>query len=69
MLGRVAMEQLQDCFAVFADPRTGNSTRYDLLEMLTIALCATLSGPESRDLPLSASALPRAGLRGVAYCL
>ena len=61
------MERLQDCFADSADPRTGHATRYDLLETLTIALCATLSGPESRDLPLSASALPRARLRGAAY--
>ena len=40
------MERLQDCFADLADPRTGNATRYDLLETLTIALCATLCGAE-----------------------
>ena len=40
------MERLQDCFSDLADPRTGNATRYGLLETLTIALCATLSGTE-----------------------
>ncbi len=63
------MERPQDCFADLADLRTGNASRYDPLETLTIALFATLSGPESRDLPLSASALPWVRLRGVAYCL
>jgi hypothetical protein len=46
MLGGFAMKRPQDCFADLADPRTGNATRYDLLETLTIALCATLCGAE-----------------------
>ena len=29
------------------DPRTGNAQRHDLLEILLIALCATLCGAET----------------------
>lgn len=41
------MERFRRCFAGLADPRTGNAQRHDLLEILLIALCATLSGAES----------------------
>ena len=36
------MERFRACFADLADPRTGNAQRHDLLEVLLIALCATL---------------------------
>ena len=41
------MERFRACFADMADPRTGNAQRHDLLEVLLIALCATLSGAET----------------------
>jgi predicted transposase YbfD/YdcC len=41
------MERFRVCFADLADPRTGNAQRHDLLEILLIALCATLCGAES----------------------
>jgi DDE_Tnp_1-associated len=41
------MERFRACFANLADPRTGNAQRHDLLEVLLIALCATLSGAET----------------------
>jgi len=41
------MGQLEACFADLPDPRSGNATRHDLLEMLMIALCAVLCGAES----------------------
>ena len=41
------MERFRACFADLADPRTGNAQRHDLLEVLLIALCATLSGAET----------------------
>jgi predicted transposase YbfD/YdcC len=40
------MGRLEECFADLADPRSGNA-RHDLLELLTIALCAVLCGAES----------------------
>lgn len=36
-----------DCFGDLPDPRCGNARRHDLLELLTIALAATLCGAES----------------------
>jgi len=33
-----------DCFSDLPDPRHGNARRHDLLELLTIALSATLCG-------------------------
>jgi hypothetical protein len=36
-----------DCFGDLPDPRRGNAQRHDLLELLTIALAATLCGAES----------------------
>ena len=41
------MERFQACFAELADPRTGNAQRHELLEILLIALCATLCGAEN----------------------
>jgi predicted transposase YbfD/YdcC len=41
------MERFRACFADLADPRTGNAQRHDLLEILLIALAATLSGAET----------------------
>ena len=41
------MERFRACFAELADPRTGNVQRHELLEILLIALCATLCGAES----------------------
>lgn len=36
-----------DCFGDLQDPRRGNARRHDLLELLTIALAASLCGAES----------------------
>lgn len=36
-----------DCFEDLPDPRSGNATRHDLLEVLTIALAASVCGGES----------------------
>ena len=41
------MERFRSCFADLADPRTGNAQRHDLLEVLLIALAATLCGAET----------------------
>jgi hypothetical protein len=41
------MERFRACFGDLVDPRTGNAQRHDLLEMLLIALAATLSGGET----------------------
>lgn len=41
------MEAFRACFADLADPRTGNAQRHELLEVLLIALAATLCGAES----------------------
>ena len=41
------MERFRACFADLADPRTGNAQRHDLLELLLIALAATLAGAET----------------------
>lgn len=38
------MEGIRVLFADLQDPRTGNARQHDLLEVLTIALCAVLSG-------------------------
>jgi len=41
------VERFRVCFEDLVDPRTGNAQRHDLLEILLIALAATLSGAES----------------------
>lgn len=41
------MERFRACFGNLVDPRTGNARRHDLLEILLIALAATLSGAET----------------------
>jgi len=41
------MERFRACFGDLVDPRTGNAQRHDLLEMMLIALAATLSGGET----------------------
>src|SRR5579859_3237025 len=41
------MSWFEDAFAALPDPRTGNAKRHDLLEVLTIALTATICGAES----------------------
>lgn len=41
------MGLLGGCFAALPDPRTGNATRHDLLEVLTIALVGSIYGAES----------------------
>lgn len=41
------MALIAECFADLADPRTGNARRHDFLELLLIALTATLCGAES----------------------
>ncbi len=40
------MERFRTCFGDLSDPRTGNAQRHDLLEILLIALAATLCGAE-----------------------
>jgi len=40
------MGRLEECFADVPDPRSENA-RHDLLEILTIALCAVLCGAET----------------------
>jgi predicted transposase YbfD/YdcC len=42
-----SMGWLDACFADLPDPRTGNATRHNLLEVLTIALIASICGAES----------------------
>ena len=41
------MDRFRACFGDLVDPRSGNAQRHDLLEMLLIALSATLSGAET----------------------
>lgn len=41
------MGWLDACFAALPDPRTGNARRHELLEVLTIALIASICGAES----------------------
>lgn len=41
------MSLFLECFGDLPDPRRGNARRHDLLELLTIALAATLCGAES----------------------
>src|SRR5579872_7009930 len=41
------MGWLRACFAGLPDPRTGNATRHNLLEVLTIALVGSICGAES----------------------
>jgi hypothetical protein len=41
------MEGFAECFGGLTDPRSGNATRHDLLEILMIALCTFLCGGES----------------------
>ncbi len=41
------MGMFGDCFDILPDPRTGNAQRRDFLELLIIALAATLSGAET----------------------
>ena len=38
------MEGLAACFEDLADPRTGNASRHDLVEIMVIALCTVLCG-------------------------
>lgn len=38
---------IEEAFAALPDPRTGNAKRHDLLEVLTMALTATICGAES----------------------
>lgn len=41
------MGWFESCFVNLPDPRTGNATRHNLLEILTIALTASICGAES----------------------
>lgn len=41
------MGWLDKCFADLPDPRTGNATRHDLVEVVTMALVASICGAES----------------------
>jgi predicted transposase YbfD/YdcC len=41
------MGWLEACFAELPDPRTGNATRHELIEVVTIALVASVCGAES----------------------
>lgn len=41
------MSWLDGCFSELPDPRSGNATRHDLLEVVTIALVASVCGAES----------------------
>jgi predicted transposase YbfD/YdcC len=41
------MNWIRDCFAELPDPRTGNAKRHNLLELLVIALVASICGAES----------------------
>lgn len=41
------MSWLERCFSELPDPRSGNATRHDLLEVVTIALVASVCGAES----------------------
>lgn len=41
------MEGLRVLFADLEDPRSGNAQRHDLLEIVTVALCAVLCGAQS----------------------
>jgi hypothetical protein len=41
------MQGLDSCFAELKDPRSGVTRRHDLIEILTIALCAVLSGGQT----------------------
>ena len=41
------MERIRACFGDLVDPRTGNAQRHDLLEIVLIALAATLCGGET----------------------
>jgi hypothetical protein len=41
------MERFRACFGDLVDPRSGNAQRHDLLEILLIALAATLCGAET----------------------
>ena len=41
------MDGFSDCFAELTDPRTGGAGRYQLLEILMIALCTVLGGGQT----------------------
>jgi predicted transposase YbfD/YdcC len=41
------MQGFDNCFAELKDPRSGGARRHDLMEILTIALCAVLSGGQT----------------------
>ncbi len=47
LLLEALLSWLAHCFADVPDPRTGNATRHDFLEVLTIALTASVCGAES----------------------
>lgn len=61
------MSWFEEAFAGLPDPRTGNAKRHDLLEILTIALTATVCGAEScadfADFAVDREALFRSFLR------
>jgi predicted transposase YbfD/YdcC len=61
------MSWFEEAFAALPDPRTGNAKRHDLLEILTIALTATVCGAEScadfADFAVDREALFRSFLR------
>ena len=41
------MSWIEQAFGSLPDPRTGNAKRHDLLELLTIALTASVCGAET----------------------
>lgn len=41
------MDGFRECFSGVEDPRRGNARRHDLIEVLFLALCASLCGAES----------------------
>jgi len=41
------MNAFAACFETLEDPRTGNATRHNLLEILLIALCTVLCGGQT----------------------
>jgi len=61
------MSWLGQCFADVPDPRTGNATRHDFLEVLTIALTASVCGAQTcvdfADFALDREALFRSFLK------
>jgi hypothetical protein len=62
LMGGGPMGWLDACFAELPDPRPGNATRHDLIEVVTIALVASVCGAEScmefADLARPGAAVP-----------